>query len=426
MTFRPDMGFIIRRQRTRVAGWLALAWLHVVATGIAGPAADGALTNWQKALAVFQQAGAQVGEDRLADAKGRLLSASKNLPSPYAQMSGEFAARLAAAASTTNADLRCKTLVRLCADLRAYKAALKLQKQGADIETLQDDAAYAWRLFEAGDLPAAQAEYKRRIAAETVDTFAEHYREQLRLVERHATHRTNAAHVLDLVKNHYLRGFEEQADPLGAARELFHVLPHAHRPEDSVAVMQSLIKCLASLGDEVGRDAWESRILSTFTNQPEVCASVLLERGMRAYSATNYSVALTLMRRICSDFPETPAYGDAQTTIGLILHDQGRYADAIAEYQKIFPSHVRDHDLDPNKSDDCKNYRHRAALRISECYAALGKFQEALYFAEQARDRYVYVSYCKTCLRNSQESLRKRLNELQAQLGGGSSVTNKN
>jgi tetratricopeptide (TPR) repeat protein len=119
---------------------------------------------------------------------------------------------------------------------------------------------------------------------------------------------------------------------------------------------------------------------------------------------------------VVTDYAGSPAWGDAQYTLALIQQREGRYDDAIAEFEKIFPSPVRDHDLDVNKSDDCKNYRHRTALRISECYVAKHDLKKALEYAQAARDKYTYVSYCKNCLRDNQESIARRIADLQRQL----------
>ena len=84
----------------------------------------------------------------------------------------------------------------------------------------------------------------------------------------------------------------------------------------------------------------------------------------------------------------------------------------MAEYAKLFPSQVNDYALNPESSEDCKNYRFRAALRISGCYEARKDLAQALQYAELARDRYKFVSYCKTCMQDTKESLDKRIAQL--------------
>ena len=379
-----------------------------------------ALTNWQAALRSFQKTGASIGEDKLDRARTELAAASTNLAPPYSTMATQFATRLASAIATSpdaKNPGRLKAMVKLCADLRAYDVALRLQSAASSAEELTDDLTYAWRLFEAGNTKAALTEYKHKLAEETVDTFADYYREQIRLAEQRAENLTNVQFSLDLVRLHYLKGLEEKADSLSAIQELHRVLPHARNATQAVAVVEAIISRLTDLGDENGRDAWEGKLLSDFKTQSEACASVRLERGLRAFASKDYPKALTLLRQVCAEYPDALSYGDAQYTVALALQQQGKFDEAVEEYRKIFPSKVRDYDLDPEKSDDCKNYRHRAALRISECYAAEKDFTMALSYAEQARDRYTYVSYCKNCLAENKQYLETRISELRAALG---------
>jgi len=390
--------------------------------------ASSALTNWQTARLTFQRVGAAVDEANLSPARAQLAAASTNLPAPYNAMAAKFATELEAAAklpADKDKPARSKALVELCAALSAYDHALKLQAKFCDQEELQDDPAYAWRLFESGQTTAAIAEYRRRIKDEMVETFTAHYQEQLRLLEQRATNLNSVAFAFRLVKEHYLRGFEEKADGFGALQELYRVLPLTRNSAESVEVIAAMIQRLAQYGDEAGRDAWENRILTSFANEPAACANVHLERGMRAFGAKDYATAMTLFRKVCNEYTDTPAYGDAQYTLALVHQREGRNDEAIAEYQKIFPSKVRDHDLDVNKSDDCKNYRHRTALRISECYVAKQDLTNALSYAEAARDRYLFVSYCKNCIRDNQDSLTRRIADLKSQLAAPA-ATNKN
>jgi len=388
-----------------------------------------ALTNWQAALKSFQQAGASLGEAKPDRARIELAASSTNLASPYSLMATQFATQLDSAIATSSDPKnpkRVKAVVKLCAELRAYDVAVRLQTAASSAEELADDLTYAWRLFEAGNLKAALAEYKRKLAEETVDTFADYYREQIRLAEQRAGHQTNVQFSLDLVRLHYLKGLEEKADSLSAVQELYRVLPHAADATQGVAVVEAMISRLTVLGDEPGRDAWEDKLLTDFKTQTEACANVRLERGLRAFTGKDYPKALTLLRQVCAEYPDALAYGDAQYSLALVLQQQGKFDEAVAEYGKIFPSKVRDHDLDPEKSDDCKNYRHRAALRIAECYAAKADFTQALSYAEQARDRYTFVSYCKTCLAENKAFVEGRIHELREALAKQSPAVKSN
>lgn len=397
----------------------APAFVTSALAGQSPTVAVGALTNWQVALKCFQNAGASIGQDKPDQARVELTAAATNLPPPYSTMAAQLATQLGSAlgpSADPKSPKRVKALMKLCAELRAYDVALRLQSATSSAEDLEDDPTYAWRLFETGQLPAALAEYQRKLAAETVENFADYYRDTIRLVEQRATNLTSVPFALQLVRLHYLKGLEEKADSLSALQELYRVLPHATQPTQGVVVVEAIISRLIHLGDDLGRDAWEDRLLSEFKSSPEACASVRLERGLRAYASKDYPKALALLRPVCAEHPDTRAYGDAQYTVALALQQQGKLAEAVAEYKKIFPSKVRDHDLDLEKSDDCKNYRHRAALRISECYATQANFAEAISYVEQARDRYLFNSYCKNCIKDNKAFLETRIAELRALL----------
>lgn len=399
--------------------------LAAVAAGENRPPQTTALTNWLVALNTFRHAGALVGENKLTDARRELAAASTNLPSPFAAMAAQIAAKIAAASAVGTNSVgagELRTRIKWCAQLHSYDAALRLQSASMPADELEDDSTYAWRLFESGNLSAALAEYKRRLAGEMVENFRQNYQDQARLAEQRAANLTNATYSLRLVQQHYLRGLEEKADPLGAVTELYRVLPHARDAREAVAVQEEIIRCLARLNDEDGRDAWEDKLMRDFPSDAEACANVLLERGLRFYNAGDYARALSLLQKVCTQFPNSGSYGDAQYAVGLILHKQGKYTEALAEYQKIFDSKVNDQLIDTEKSDDYKNYRHRTALRMSECYEAGQDFARALSYAEMARDRYPYLSYCKNCMRETREALEKRIEMLRQKVSPAKSA----
>jgi tetratricopeptide (TPR) repeat protein len=375
-----------------------------------------ALTNWQKALITFRKVGRLIGQANYQQAQTELSRGATNLPAPYGGMASQFLTRLESTLKQwpdQNDSRRKQTLVQLCAELHAYDDALRLAgKRSA--EELEDDPVYAWRLLESGDTKAAAAEYKRKLDDEPVDMWRDYYRNQLRLIEQRPTNLTNVTFTLEFVKLHYLSGYEEKADLFGALEELTRVLPQARTPKEAVTLHQAIIKTLSGLADDAGRDAWENKLLRDFATNTEACAGVHLARGLRAYAKKDYAVALVLLRKVCSEYPDSDAYGDAQFSIGTLFQDQQKYDEAIPEFTKLFTSKVNDYKIDPESSEDYPNYRHRAAMRISECYEAKKDFVRALENAELARDRYPILSYCKTCLKDTKESLDKRIARLQA------------
>jgi tetratricopeptide (TPR) repeat protein len=390
-------------------------------SAFAGPASDDptrSLTNWQSAMISFKNAGEMIGRDKFTQARSEFSSDATNLPAPYSGMASEFLGRLDSTLKISDPKTpgRLDALVQLCTELRACDAALRLQsREGKDAD--KDDVASAWRLLESGNTKAAMAEYKRKLAAESIEMWQDYWKEQIHLIEQRSTNAQNVPFTVELVRQHYLKGYETKADVFSALQELARVLPYAHNPHEAVVVHQLVIKNLDSLTDEAGRTAWEDKLLNDFKTDSEACAGVYLDRGMRAYDKKNFPEALSLLRKICADYPDSGAYGDAQFTIALVLQQQQQYEEAIAEYAKLFPSKVEDYVLPKDgTSQDYKCYRFRAALGISGCYSAKKDFVHALEYVEMARDRYKYLSWCKTCMAEMKANLDLRVAQLQEEI----------
>src|SRR4051812_46418001 len=221
------------------------------------------LRSWQPAMVSFKKAGELIGRDKFEQARAELSSGTTNLPVPYGSMAAEYRGKLDAALKISNAKdfKRLEALVQLCMDLRACDAALKVRaKEGKDADP--DDTAIGWRLWETGNAKGALAEYNRRLAAENVDMWRDHWKEQVHVVEQLPVGRTNVPFVVELVQKHYLKGFETKADTFSALEELTRVLPYAKTAKEAVVVHQLMVKNLDSLGDDAGRTAWENKLLS--------------------------------------------------------------------------------------------------------------------------------------------------------------------
>lgn len=367
----------------------------------------------------FRTAAAAIGKENYSQAQAELSRGATNLPAPYNGMAAKCLDQLSSTLKqpSDGKDPRRKmALVTLCAQLHAYDIAVRLGGPQNDTTDPDDDPVMAWRLFECGNLKAAATEYQRKLDAELVDMWRDYYRAQLRLIEQRPTNMTSVTFAFEVIKQHYLKGFEEKADPLGALQELTRVLPFAQNSKEKISIYQATIKMLSSLGDEAGRDAWETKLLADFGKDPAASASVHLARGLRAYAKTNYAEALSLLRTAGSEQPNSDAYGDSQYSIGTLFLDQQKYDEAIAEFLKLIASGVNDYSIDVESSDDYRNYRYRACLRLSDCYEAKKDLPRALEYAELARDRYKHMSYCSSCLKSTKESLEKRIAKLQAAL----------
>jgi tetratricopeptide (TPR) repeat protein len=375
-----------------------------------------ALNNWKAAATTFEKTGELIAQGDYQQAKADLITAGATLPANYSTLAMEFLTRLESAVSLStnlNDPARIESLIELCTSLGAHKAALQMESRRTVPSESLDEGLHAWRLFESGNAEASLKVYQRKLAKEIVDIWQDYYREQIRLIANRPANLTNASFSIDLVKHRYLKGLETQADLFGALKELTRVLAYATDAKAAVPVYQLILKCLSGLGDEAGREAWQDSLLVNFKSDPEVCAAVYCDRGKKAYARKDIKSSQEWFQKVCSDFPDSNAYGDAQYGLGLVLQEQQKCDEAIPEYEKLFASKVNDHALDPDNSQDCANYRFKAALRISECYEGRKDFAKALEYATRARDRYPFMSFCKDCLRDTRRNVEKRVQLLQ-------------
>jgi tetratricopeptide (TPR) repeat protein len=116
-------------------------------------------------------------------------------------------------------------------------------------------------------------------------------------------------------------------------------------------------------------------------------------------------------------YPASKQYGIAQYKVGYILKEQGKHTEAIAEFEKLLRSTVSARDLGGDIMDAYKNFRHSAALQISECYEALGQPRKAYDYALLARDKYPYLTWCGTCAQSSAKEMQERINRLAKSAG---------
>ena len=210
-----------------------------------------------------------------------------------------------------------------------------------------------------------------------------------------------------------MKGLEGHADLFGALTVLTRVSPHVKSAKEAIPVYQLILRCLSSLGDESGREAWQDKFLAEYKSDPEVCAMVYVDRAQKAYYRKDMNLSETLFRKVSTDYAKTSVYGDALYGLGLVLQDEQRYEAAMAEYARIFSSNANEDILDLESSEDYPNYRFKAALRISECCEEMKDFRKALEYALLARDRYKFVSYCKDCTIKTRQNIEKRVKQLE-------------
>jgi len=383
-----------------------------------------ALTNWQAAYSCFRTAGAFIANKEYRRAKTQLSTCATNLATPYNQLGQQFLIRLEATLNrpSDDEDGRLQGLSDLCMKLHAYPAAAQLTaaaRTGSTPGEERRDELRAWCLFENGKMAEAIAEYERKMAETSISTWQSYYKKQIELVRGRAANLTNVSFALEFVREHYLKGFEGKADLFCALNELHRVLAYAKDAKEGLLVYRSIIQCLSGLNDDAGRDAWEDKLLRDFKTDQDACAEVYVNRGIRAFGQNDFPEALVFFRKVCLEYPNSEFYGDAQYDLGSTLQEQKKYDEAIEEYAKLFTSNVDDYKIVPGTSEDYKLYRHKAALRTSECYESKKDYARALQYAELSNNQYKPLSWCSTCLKTAREALEKRIKKLQELLTDG-------
>lgn len=96
---------------------------------------------------------------------------------------------------------------------------------------------------------------------------------------------------------------------------------------------------------------------------------------------------------------------------GLSLSKLKRHDDAIREFKKILTSDVDDTEPAPNLMEAYRNYRYSVCLQIARNYELSGRYADALKYSVLARDRFIYQSWCGTCLQMASEKLDKQIVE---------------
>jgi tetratricopeptide (TPR) repeat protein len=410
---------LLRYTAVACAVFVTLAGLLQAQEGGPGAKPSGGLWGWEQALREFQKAGTLIGSGKYSEAKTLLNDCAKTFLPPYCDIAAECRDNIDNAlreGHTLAGYYRFGALGETCLRLHAHREAAKFSLQAT--KAFPEDhhghgRRIAWCLVESGAREEGLLEYRERLAKATAPDWREYYETQVQLVTERPQRMNDLQFATDYIRKHYLKGYDVETDYLGALMELKRVMPDAKSETERLSMCRLFIECLSGLHDDAGRFAWEQRVLEDFKADADTCASIYLSRGQRAYEGKKLDEALLNYLRASTDYPNSRSYGIAQYNVSIVLKDQGKYDEAIAEFAELFPSAVSDRDPGGNIMEAYRNYRHRAALRISECYEAKRDFVRALQFATLARDKYRYQSWCGTCSDSASRALAKRIEDLE-------------
>lgn len=411
-----------------------------------------ALTNWKRAYTSFREAAKLVVEEKYKEAKTLLSELQKKLPPPYNNIAGGACGTvdmflsgnyLSYDKKLSPEQIRQKFISSVWWDLDISWESISLHQKDEPankglLENYDDLAARIKYMKANGDLPYENLQNKPNDLATfigCINTYCIQYTDTTRyncyfcyqfifLAMREIDS------TLPLV-----RGGEDRIKLYTMAIICLHRLGDttgrdawkkrllidaidaisiAQKEEDKIKIYNDILFCLNGIGDSNTRMVWEDKLLQDFSSNIDACAEVYAQRGFKAYNEKQLDEALKNYKIVCDKYPNSKSYGIAQFNVGCIIHQQKKYQLAIVEYSKLLKSKVNNQDPTPNIMSPYRNYQHTATLAISECYEALGDYENALKAVEDARDRYRYETWCGTCAMEESESLKKRIEHLKS------------
>lgn len=420
--------------------WIVLVAVFFQFPAIAGAAEtsrpDSATANtWREILAELRRAANLVRERNLPEAQSLLEKLAETSPQPYNRHAKSLAWRIPHTFTDhdyVNSVQRrvYQQRAEIFEQLGDYATAGEWMKRASDLlepSARGNDLQHrAWLLAAAGRADAAAAQYDQAVEAGAAgDPFSsEPIAQQIQKQKEHlaaaARPPDNVQAQLEFIRDHFLKGLPHDCKPdrlLSALERLTPLLEKSNAGEDRKQVYGQIQACLLALGDLAGLTLWEDQMLGEEWVSLEDRAGVAAQRADRAYKFKNHAEAEKQWRLICGQFPHTSHFGLAQFNLGYVLQEQGKFAEAIEEYNKLFPSQVNDKDPGSNIMEAYRNYRNRGAKQISQCYDKLGKPREALEWAILARDKYRYESWCGTCSQQESAATAANLVRLKRKAG---------
>ncbi len=390
---------------------------------------NAALYRWKEVRASFQKAGRLIGGERLEEAREILLSVKQSSPKGYAQRADWHLAWLDSAIPAPHADPespfydpngRPEELAMVCFKLEAYEAAIHWTKKASqtDPARAKTHAGIVARcLYEMRKIESGLELYRallRKASVPDVEQRIEEIRQSRRQREEKSK---DLESILGLAHKGYSQGYSSDRRYFRVLELLESALPMVRTNNERQRLYGHICKCLYKVGDEEGRTAWENRLLQETKGDVEIAATVSVDRAQRAYYAKRYDDALRRYRDVCKRFPASSQFGTAQFNVAVILKEQKEYDQAITEYHKLIDSQVNDRDPGGNIMVVFRNYRHRAALGISNCYLEQRQYEKALEYAYLARDKHKYQSSCGTCFEGAGASLQYHIETCLLHLG---------
>ncbi|HIJ64703.1 MAG TPA: tetratricopeptide repeat protein, partial [Candidatus Hydrogenedentes bacterium] len=183
-------------------------------------------------------------------------------------------------------------------------------------------------------------------------------------------------------------------------RDIFPVLVAWNAPDrnkNAQAAGEVLLALMERSGDRQGQKLTCLWVAENQAVSQESAGEALVKAGNLEYELKDYETARQFWRRADKEYRDTAAWAKAVFNIGLSYKDEGKYSEAIAEFERILTADVDDMEPGAHIMETYRNYRPRAQWEIGLCHLAASKHAEALDAFVTGREKYPFKSWCGNC-----------------------------
>jgi hypothetical protein len=181
----------------------------------------------------------------------------------------------------------------------------------------------------------------------------------------------------------------------------YKLWPTAKTPEAQASLLLSCLPAFSKNGNEDLSLFFASNAVKLTSAAAQSHSSTWADlmaviADQEAQHGNNY-FARDVFGFLAQNFPPGRNWGVHQYNYAILLKKTGFPRHAEPEAIRLIDSNVNDQDEGPNLMDTYRNYRHEAALLISDVRSSVGDFEGSLRWQYLAATKYKYTSWCGTC-----------------------------
>ncbi len=166
------------------------------------------------------------------------------------------------------------------------------------------------------------------------------------------------------------------------------------RPLEDCNDRELIASMFRRCGDKVGSQVFLESIARDAACDGGLRAGALLQLGNDAAKAEDLDMAARCWHELIERYPGTESWPKGVYNLAITLKGQGRYDEAITEFQRLRDAEVNDREAGADLMEPYRNYRPKAAWEIGLCLLATGDAAGALSAFHLTRDKYPFQSWC--------------------------------